>query len=368
MLTEQDMQELIAWRSEHLILSVYLNVDPSFGSADRYKLRLRQMLKEFEARSPADVEAVERFVDHEYDWSGRTLVMFSCQAADFFRHYSLAIPTRSQARLADSPYMKPLVDMLDSYGDYGIVVVDKQGARVFHFHLGSLREQEGMLGEAVRHTKRGGGSQAAGRRGGTAGQTRYTEEVTGRNLKEAARFAANFFQDNRVRRVLIGGTEANVAHFSALLPKTWQSLVMGTFPVEMTAGHAQVLDKAMEVAHEAERDREARLVDAVITAAAKGQEGVIGLGDTLSAVYASRVQTLVVSEGFHAPGFRCLGCGHLSAEPLTKCPFCGGETKKIDDAVELAIGRVMAEGGEIEVIHDSPALEKAGRIGGLLRY
>ena len=45
-------------------------------------------------------------------------------------------------------------------------MVDKQGARLFYFHLGELREQEGVLGESVKRTKRGGGSQAAGRRGG----------------------------------------------------------------------------------------------------------------------------------------------------------------------------------------------------------
>jgi hypothetical protein len=34
----------------------------------------------------------------------------------------------------------------------------------------------------------------------------------------------------------------------------------------------------------------------------------------------------------------------------------------------LAVRRVMADGGEVEVIHANPHLEQAGRIAGLLRY
>ena len=368
MLTEQDLQELISYRSNYSILSVFLNTDPSVGSADVYKLRLRQMLKECNQDALEDTEAVERFVEHEYDWSGRSLAIFSCVKDDFFRIFSLALPLRDRIRLLNRPYVKPLIDLLDNYGNYGVVLVDKQGARLFHFHLGQLHEQKGTMGEAVRHTKLGGGSQSPGRRGGTTGQTRYAEEVAERNIKEAARFAIDFFKEKNVRRVLIGGTETNVARFINLLPKTWQSLVMGTFPMEMTSGYTQVLDKAIDVVQKAKRKDEIRLVNAVITAAAKGREGVIRLDDTLGAVHAGQVQTLVICEGYHAAGYRCQGCSYLTAQALEKCPFCSNPIEKIEDAIEMAVRKVLSDGGEVEVIHESRELEKAGRIGALLRY
>jgi peptide subunit release factor 1 (eRF1) len=368
MFTEQDLQELISYRPRHPVLSAYLNTDPSAGSADAYKLRLRQMLKDFNEIAAEDTEIIERFVDHEYDWSGRGLAIFSCTQDDFFRNFSLSLPVRSRTRRLSRPYVKPLVDLLTNYGNYGVALVDKQGARLFHFHLGQLQEQQGTTGEAVRHTKRGGGSQALGRRGGTAGLTGYAEEVAERNLKESARFTTDFFSDQRVRRVLVGGTEANMARFINLLPKTWQSLVMGTFPIEMTSGQAQVMEKAMAVAQKAVKKKDARLVSAVITAAAKGQEGVIRLDDTLGAVHAGQVQTLIISEGHRAPGYRCKGCDYLTAQALEICPFCGNSIEKIEDAIEMAVRKVFSDGGEVEVIHDNSELEKAGGIGALLRY
>jgi peptide chain release factor subunit 1 len=368
MITEQDLQELISYRPGDPVLSVYLNVDPSSGSSDSYKLHLRQMLKNFEENAPKDTETIERYVEHKYDWSGRSLAIFSCAKDNYFRSYSLSLPIRSRTRRLYRPYVKPLADLLNNYGNFGVALVDKQGARLFHFHLGQLQEQKGTMGEAVRHTKRGGGSQALGRRGGTAGQTRYSEEIAERNLKDAARFAAEFLEENRARRVLVGGTEANVARFITMLPKIWQSLVMGTFPIDMTAGHAQVMDKAMSVAMKEEKKKELRLVEAIITAAAKGHEGVVRLDDTLGAVHAGQVQTLVITDGFRAPGYRCTGCDYLSAQALKKCPFCGSSVEEIEDAVEMAVHKVLSDGGEVEVIHNNKKLEKAGRIGALLRY
>lgn len=368
MLTELDLQEIMNYRSTDPVLSVYLNVDPKAGSADAYKLHLRQLIKDFETEIPQDTEAIRRFIEHEYDWSGRGLAIFSCASQDFFRHLSLSIPVRSRARLLNRPYVKPLADILNNYGHYGVALVDRQGARLFYFHMGELREQEGTVGETVRHTKRGGGSQAPGRKGGTAGLTRYSEEVAERNLKEAARFAARFFQENHVRRILIGGTESSVAYFLSQLPKSWQSLVMGTFPIEMTAGHMQVLEKALEVAQNAEEEKENRLVNAAITAAAKGRDGIIGLDDTLGAVHAGRVQTLLISEGFRASGNRCQGCGYITAHGPEKCPFCHHDFEKIDDAVEHAVRKVLEDGGEVDVIYENSDLKRAGNIAALLRY
>jgi peptide subunit release factor 1 (eRF1) len=366
MLTENDLRELLEYQSQSALLSIYLNTEPSTGSADVHKRRLWSMLKEVDL--PDDISVVKRYVSHEFDWSGRSVAIFSCASENFFRAFSLAMPVRDRVRLSDRPHVKPLADLLDSYGGYGVALLDKQGARLFYFHLGELREQEGVLGETVRRTKRGGGSQAQGRRGGTAGQTNYVEEVADRNLREAAEFATRFFTENNVRRVLLGGTDDTLSVFRAQLPKTWQSLVVGTFPMSMAASHNEVLERAMLVGQEAERRREARLVDAIMTNAAKGRSGVVGLEGTLNAVHQGRVQTLVIQEGLRLPGSRCEGCGFVTSQKLESCPFCGGHFKSIPDSVELAVRNVMQSGGEVEVLHDPSPLKEHESIGALLRY
>jgi len=368
MLSDRIMQEMIAFNPGAPVLSVYLDVDPISGAADTARLRLRQMVKAFEPRAAQDVERVLRYIDHEYDGSGRSLALFSCAEVGFFHEFTFAVPLRSRARLLDTPYVKPLADLLDNYGHIGVAVVDSQGARLFHFHLGELISQEGTAGENVRAAKHGSGSSAPGRRSSAADPARSGEETVERNLRQSAEFAARFFAANSIRRVLVGGTEPMPGRFIDLLPKRWQSLVLGTFTIEMTAGHIQVLEKAMALARAAEQARDQRLIETIVTAAAKGAEGVIRLDDTLSAVHAGKVQTLVLRDGYRAPGHRCQNCGFLSMRALPSCSFCGGNLEYIEDAVEFAIQRVIADGGEVQVVHDNPLLEQIGNIGALLRY
>ncbi len=366
MFSEIDLKELVEYKADHPVLSIYLNTDPSEGSADVYKLRLRSMLKDIEM--DPDVNSVELYFDHEYNWSGRSVVIFSCTAEDFFRTYSFEIPIDDRLRISERPHVKPLADLLDSFGGYGVVLVDKQGARLFYFHLGELLEQEELTGESVRHTKRGGGSQAAGRRGGTAGQTDYTEEVKERNMKEAAEFSTRFFSENNIRRVLIGGTDDNVAAFRIQLPKSWQSLIVGTFPVSMNAAQNEVLERAIEVGQRAEQQLKIKLIDTVVTNAAKGHGGVIGLEDTLAAVHEGRVQTLVLRSGYRQPGYLCQGCDLLTAQEIESCPFCGSEFDRITDAVDLAVRRVLRNRGEVEMLHEFKENQDFGEIGALTRY
>ena len=366
MLTERDLRELLELKPQHPVLSIYLNTEPSQGNADVYKLKLRSMLKE--VKLPEDKSIIENYVEQQHNGVGRSLAIFSCAPEKFFRVYPIQIPIRSRLRISNRPHVKPLVNLLDSYGKYGVALVDKQGARLFFFHLGTLREQEGVFGESVRRTKHGGGSQAAGRRSGEAGQTQYTAEITERNMRESAEFAAKFFADNNIRRVLIGGTDDNIALFQSYLPKSWQSLIIGTFSICMTASHDEVMQRAMEIGHKAEKQREIHAVETVITAAAKGKGGVVGLDETLAMVHDGRIKNLLVLESFRAPGYRCLGCGYLTSQELANCPFCSGNFAEIPDAVDLAVRRVLEQGGEVDIIDENPNLDESGKIGALLRY
>jgi peptide chain release factor subunit 1 len=364
MLSENDLRELLDFTTTDPVLSIYLNTDPSEGNTDTHKLRLRSMIKELNLIK--DVEAIERYFDHEYNWSGRGVAIFSCNANNFFRVYPLAVPVRNLIHISDRPSVKPLAAMMDNYGGYGVVLVDKQGARLFFFHMGELREQEGVLGETVKRTKHGGGGSAVpGRRGESSG-SRAVEEIVDRNMKESVDFAIHFFESNHVRRILVGGTDENVKLFCSLLPKAWQSLVMGTFPMSMTATHSEVKNRSLELGIQVDREREKRLVERLITQAAKNSGAVTGLESTLNAINEGRVQILVLSEGFRKNAFRCKGTGWLTTLPET----CTGEedVEKVYDVVELAVSQVMRSGGEVEVIMATEEMDKAGSIGAILRY
>lgn len=376
MLDEKELQELIGFEGGgRPVLSVYLNVDPTWHTTDGYKLRLRHLLEEVaEASDPADLAAVEHYIEREYDWSGKSVAMFSCASAGLWRAYSLPVQIRSLARVAEKPYVKPLANVMDRYGRFVVAVVDRQGAKLYLFHLGELVETAGTMGEEVRRVKGGGGttvptgSGSRGRTGDAGHLAAYMEQVALRNLREAADLTARFCQAHKVDRLILGGTEETVAQFRGLLPKALQDRVIGSTPLSMNASENEVLSRAIEIITEYDHKREIELVDKIITAAAKGSNGVVRLDDTLGALHEGRIQTLVVSDGYRAPGYQCQGCGYITAQKLDTCPFCGSAVREIPDVVEMAIEQVMEWGGTVEVVHNVPALDSAGHIGALLRY
>jgi len=105
MLTDSDLRTLVAFSSPSLVLSVYLNTEPSEGNAEAYKLRLRTMLKPIYL--PEDTEAVIRYVEHEYGGQGRGVAVFSCAAQKFFNAFPLAVPVPDLVHVSDRASVKP---------------------------------------------------------------------------------------------------------------------------------------------------------------------------------------------------------------------------------------------------------------------
>lgn len=371
MFTDQDLNELVEFHSDDsTVLSVYLNVDPTQRTSDEYKLTLRTLLKEVaDEADPANVEAVERYFDFEYDWQGRGVAVFSCQQEDFWRSYSLAVPVHNYAYVSHRPYIKPLTDVLDAYGRYGVILVDSAGARMFLFNLGELEEAMGTLGEEVRRVKHGGASGVAGMRGGvTARAARHGEEVIQRNLKEIAEVTESFCQSNGCQRLVVGGSEANVSQFLDTLPKALEDKVIGSFTVDLNAPVSEVKARSMELIEERAEEREEELVNEMIAGWKRGSGATAGLSDTLVALQEHRPWILLISAGYEASGFRCSNCRYLMLVEPKECPLCGGEVERVEDLVDTMSHRALEQGVEVEIVRGNEKLDEAGSIGALLRY
>ncbi|HDQ35082.1 MAG TPA: hypothetical protein ENN14_02080, partial [Chloroflexi bacterium] len=332
-----------------------------------YKLTLREMLKQAEAEVDSeDINAVRRYMDLEYDWSGRGLVIFSRQAEDIWYALPLPVPVQSGVTVVRKPYISPLVELEGVYGRYAVALIDKQGARFFLFQMGELVAQEGVMGEEIRRTRKGRGSSMVGMRGGAPASGRKEAEVVQRNLREVASALTHFTQKHKPRRLLLAGADPTVAQFQETLPAPLQEIVVGAFAADMEAGEVNIRERSLEVLQQLAIQRKAQLIEAVITAAAKGLNGVIRLDETLSAAHEGRVQVLLVERDYHQPGYRCSGCGYLTTQALGDCPFCGNKFEEIPDAAEAVVTQVVEKGGAIEVV-DNDTMGEA-HIGALLRY
>lgn len=369
MFTQANLDELLAFDTGDLdteVVSVYLNADPSENPIETIKLQLRGMLKELPPGHEEDIGKIEQHFDLVHDWSKPGVAIFSCAPLDFFRAYEVAVPFRNRIRIGNKPYVKPLLHFTKYYANYGVILVDRVGARFFEFHLGELQDSNGTVGEDVRKLKHGMGSSATGMRGGSGG-ARAEDEQAQRNMREAAEEASHFFSGRNIRRLFLGGTSENVAAFREMLPKKLQSCIAGTFPMDMDASKAEVKERSLTVLHQLNAEREQQLVEQMASESARGGMAVTGLAPTLRMISDGRVDTLLLSDGYRAPGFRHSSSGYLSASTDSDL-FGEGEFEPVPDVVEAAVNRTVAQGGEVEVISDNPKLEQAGQIGAILRY
>lgn len=367
MITQDQFQALLNYKAtDDKVLSLYLNTDSSQEPVETIKLKAKSMLREVCEAEKKDAQEIETYLNHSFHWDTPGLVIFSSQGGRFFQAYPTAVSFRNRLRVSSKPYLKPLAHLLDFYAHYGVILVDRVGARFFAYHLGELQETRGFMGEEIHKLKQGRGSSAVGRRGGVGGGTRE-EENARRNLREAAAAAVDFFADKPIRRLFLGGTTETTAQFRELLPKQMQSCLAGSFVMDMTAGEHEVREEAIKLLQKANEKREKKLIKKLLSAQAGGGQAVLGLDDTLQAVSDRRVQTLVISDGYRMPGFVEDASGYVVAN-LAKSPLSDRELTAVDDVIDSAFALSLNQGAQVEVVHDNNDLDNAGKIGALLRF
>ncbi|MEA2971986.1 MAG: hypothetical protein QOG82_444, partial [Actinomycetota bacterium] len=82
---------------------------------------------------------------------------------------------------------------------------------------------------------------------------------------------------------------------------------------------------------------------------------------------ARRVETLLVSEGYEAPGWRCRACGYVGVRGRG-CPLCAADMHQVDDVVEEAVEEALNQSCRLAMCRANPDLDVLGRIGAILRF
>jgi peptide subunit release factor 1 (eRF1) len=361
MLTSAEIQQAVEYENhQQSVLSVYLNVDPRQRSVDEYRLALRNMLSKADTVAEADLQRVQNFVEMGYNRQGCGLIMFSCAADNFWWAQSVQPPVPDKCFVSFRPYVRPLAMLLDTYERCGVIHVDQSGARLYLFHMGVLAAADGYLGEEVKLHRAGGWS-------APRFQRRELEQAR-QNLQVAAELAETFYRQTDTRRLILAGTEKNVARLKDLMSHRLRAMVVGHFNADTNATAGEIRDKALVLAQQAEKIEAAALADSVITAARKEGNAVLGLAETLTAVQGGRAQHVVVLSTFTQPAYRFVDSGYILLELSEASELASGRLQSLPDAVDSVIRRAMAQGIGVTILDEHAELEAAGKIGALTRY
>jgi peptide chain release factor subunit 1 len=376
-ITRRDIDELLRRRAapESPVLSVYLDIDQ--GKARNLKrgfeAALHAMLRSIEARLEngarptflADAERVRRFVSG-LEPRGKAWIAFADDSENFFWERSIHAPIEERAWWSDEPFLRPLLETLDEYERYGVVVVDKSRARFCTVFMGEIEERGEALAEPETRRVRTTGTDHL------LSESRFQHHadahVHGHLLRVAAILEEIVARYDLDRLVLAGPVEAT-GRLQSLLSKRVRARVAGRIALPVDAGTSELLEETLAIERQAEREEESRLIEELI--AGDGSYPVaVGLDPTVRAVGERRVWRLIYAAGLRVAGGRCARCGMLLARSEGLCDYCGGAVQPLEDLLDPMAKAVLEQGGKVETVAGEAAarLGQAGGVGAILRF
>jgi peptide chain release factor subunit 1 len=310
----------------------------------------------------SDLDRIEGFVKGGFDRSRvRGLALFSCAARDLFEVVPLPVRVRSRVVVNEQPAVAQLEAIAEESRRYGVLLVDRQRARMFVFELDELVEHtEQQAGETSRDYDNRGERE----RGDVAN---HVDAMASAHVRSAAALAFSVFQDQGFEHLVIGAPEDLGKEVEGALHAYLRERLRGRINVTPQAS-LDVIQKAVVACEEAtERDKEAALVRRLLDTVGAGGRAVTGLGAVLTALNERRVEHLIVSHEFETEGWRCEETGFLyDVRPHRSAD--GPGLKPIQDVVEEAIDDALGQGAKVEICVGNADLDVHGRIGALLRY
>lgn len=354
------------------VVTAYLNTRwADEHQRDRVRIFLKNQLAEARrAPGPRAAEADLAWVQAQGDALFSQAVMpeadgvalFACEALGLREIIPSRVPFENTFTVAESPVLRPLLELGEQAPSTLVVFVDTETARLVPLTAAGAGEEVALVADVPGHHSRGGWAQMAQSR-----YQRHTQDHRARHFEAVVESLIGLVEGHGLRSIVLAGEPRNLAVFRKELPARLAALVVGTVAGARHEAMGLIVDRAAEYLPHVQGQREAEGVDAALTAAAKRGKASAGLEGTLAAVNRGAVHRLYLLKGWSAPGRRCTRCGTLQGEFTWTCPVCGGEALPVELGEAMA-ERVAAAGGTVETIEVHQPLVVAGGVAAELRY
>lgn len=359
-------------RPGELLPSVYLDMDPSrWGDAEGVRIAaknsLRQLHEHIRALPIANGER-QRLL-HETDLiqevatltagrrNLRSLACFVASALGVAYALPLPWPNFSRHFLEDRFVLWPLHQALDQSDPFGLILVDKDEARLYLGYLGQVEERTYIFDEVPPKIRI---PDAFGELEFRRKQVVYFH----RHFDRVAYTALRLWEQEPFRHLIIGGLWEVLPQFERHLHRYLHEHIVARWEISVHAPKEE-LQRRLEEEEKRLLERQAELIwhelaEAPPERQARGPERVF------RALWEQRVGYLLIHPNTHYHGHVCTQCQrlHLSGGP---CIECGGSVAHVPDIYEEAARVALAQSAHVRY-WTAQALEECDGIAALLRY
>jgi hypothetical protein len=368
------------------VLSVYVDAGAGpeagrQGAAIEVRNRLAELERNLEQEGPPEraraLARALRRLEPELERltspreSGRGRALFAPLADGEATRLAVQMPLPNRVVLDDTPFVHPLLELLDEGRPAGVVLASQDEARLLEWRLGELEELRRMEPEIAEHPHERSGP--VGLSPSAQASTPQREQHAARERVQALRFldavggAATALAGERGwERVLVSGGERWTEPLAAALAARLQDVLVRDRRVLIGLDDGALREAVTERLREDHAEREERLVREIREAALGQGAGALGLSDVLSALNEGRVAHLVYDPEVRYQGsvaadgsLRAAG-ERVGDEPVTPEPRL--TERLVERAFETGARVTPAEGAA------RGALAEAGGIAALLRW
>lgn len=332
---------------------------------------LPDIQESYEAHTPAresldeDIPRIREYLDG-VDSSIHGVIIVACNARDVFETFELAIPLETQIHVRPAPSLMQMAKVADEYPRYAVLLADQHDARLSIINRASHRQIRKIEGSDYPRKTRGEGGWSHRRYQARAEER---QEQFARGVAEETRGA---LEDEDIEMLVVAGNEPMHSLIKDEFHESVTDRIIGEAHIDIRATDDDIIEETLPIAQRHARRNAFENAKAVQAEIDKEEQGVAGVEDTLRALEMGQVMTLIVSTGFHCPGWADYTMNVYGAgDPPHEHPE-GGNPQNIYrvDLEEEMIRLALATDADLEVVPDDSAagIKAHGGIGALLRF
>jgi hypothetical protein len=374
----EELRELASiWSMQNDVLSLYFRPGiPSElahrGESVRAKEVLQQQLRTLHGNGRADRGDIERILDVISAMKGDhrlTKVIFACKSLGLWREYDLAGDFETRFEVGSGVAIAPLIAERESRKRYGIVLADRNRARLLLLEVRQLTEQGEALEEEGREKIRTTGARKS------VHLERKKEEAAREHFTIIANRLLHFYEHGDFDWLLVGCRDDMWPEIEAELQGELKRVLAGRFRVDPgLASHEEIAELAQQIVDARDREAEQQIVGKIMGGAQSDRLGATGIEPVMDALEKGEVRTLAWTASRTRNGGResdgvsnCSNCRHLESGRLQRCELCGNDMHWFARDEEALVRHALSRNIEARMLHYSK-LPPPDEVGAWLRF
>lgn len=350
--TIRELSEIYDKDSEDTFISLYVNQNEDEKFIKKRVNDCITVLKNEELENFEDtIEKVEDAVK-KHGFS-KSVAVFGSEKNNYLKIIDLPIDVNNQLIVDSSPYLRPLIRIIDEWESFTLLLMNTHFAKIFKVELGRIGNSKKISKDIMNKHKKGGWSQARFNRLRKGAIEHFYKEII------------DELTDKEHEHIIIAGPGQAKIHFEKMLPQHLQEKIVNVLDIDID-DQDQLLKKSLRIISEDEKNRSEEATQLLKQEILKEGLGVYGVEETMQAAKNGQIELLIVEKDHRIPGWICENCQLVKPGYQKECPYCKKSTSKVD-MIEEIIEFAQRTDAKIEFTEDKE-ISKLGHIGAILRY